>query len=83
MLVANTFRLLVNAVASTAQLNIGNMLVAGLVGTGVPFLLKLLKIDPALASSVIVTTFTDCCGFAFSLGLATLLIKQLLPLTGP
>lgn len=62
---------------------IGNMLVAGLVGTGVPFLLKLLKIDPALASSVIVTTFTDCCGFAFSLGLATLLIKQLLPLTGP
>lgn len=56
---------------------IGNMLVAGLVGTGVPFLLKLLKIDPALASAVVVTTFTDCCGFAFSLGLATLLLKQL------
>lgn len=56
---------------------IGNMLVAGLVGTGIPFLLRLLKIDPALASAVVVTTFTDCCGFAFSLGLATLLLNQL------
>ena len=39
--------------------------------------LQKLKIDPALASAVIVTTFTDCCGFAFSLGLATLLLKYL------
>ncbi len=56
---------------------IGNLVVAGLAGTAVPFVLKLVKIDPALASAVVVTTFTDCCGFAFSLGLATLLINYL------
>lgn len=56
---------------------VGNLVVAGLAGAGVPFLLKLLRIDPALASSVIVTTFTDCCGFAFALGLGTLLITYL------
>ena len=31
---------------------IGNMLVAGLVGTGIPFLLRLLKIDPAALREV-------------------------------
>lgn len=56
---------------------VGNLVVAGLVGTAIPFLLKALKLDPALASAVIVTTFTDCCGFAFSLGLATLLLNQI------
>ena len=56
---------------------IGNMVIAGLAGTAIPFLLRLLKLDPALASAVIVTTFTDCCGFAFSLGLATLLLRYL------
>jgi len=56
---------------------IGNMVVAGLAGTAIPFLLKLIKLDPALASAVIVTTFTDCCGFALSLGLATLLLRYL------
>lgn len=55
----------------------GNLIVAGIVGTGVPILLQKLKIDPALASAVIVTTFTDCCGFALSLGLATLLLQYL------
>ena len=30
-----------------------------------------------LSSAVIVTTFTDCCGFALSLGLATLLLQYL------
>ena len=55
----------------------GNLIVAGVVGAFIPFILKRLGIDPALASSVIVTTFTDCCGFAFSLGLATLLIDYL------
>jgi magnesium transporter len=56
---------------------IGNLIVAGVVGAFVPLVLKALRIDPALASSVIVTTFTDCAGFAFSLGLATLLIQYL------
>lgn len=56
---------------------LANLVVAGLAGAGVPFALKAFKIDPALASPVIVTTFTDCCGFFFSLGLATLLINYL------
>ena len=65
----------VGAVIGVAM--IGNLVVAGLTGTAVPFLLKLLKLDPALSSAVIVTTFTDCCGFVFSLGLATLLLRYL------
>lgn len=55
----------------------GNLVVAGIAGTSIPFLLKRLRLDPALSSAVIVTTFTDCCGFAFSLGLATLLLRFL------
>jgi magnesium transporter len=56
---------------------VGNLIVAGLAGAAVPFVLKALRIDPALASSVIVTTFTDCCGFAFALGLATIMLRYL------
>jgi magnesium transporter len=56
---------------------VGNMIVAGITGALVPLGLKAARIDPALASSVIVTTFTDCCGFAFALGLATILIQYL------
>lgn len=54
-----------------------NLVVAGLAGTSIPFILKRFNQDPALSSAVIVTTFTDCCGFAFSLGLATLLLRFL------
>jgi magnesium transporter len=55
-----------------------NMLVAAVVGTLIPVLLKKLRVDPAIASSVIVTTFTDVCGFFSFLGLATLLLRFLL-----
>jgi magnesium transporter len=55
-----------------------NMLVAAVVGTLVPIALKMFRIDPAIASSVIITTFTDVCGFFSFLGLATLLIRFLL-----
>lgn len=54
-----------------------NMMVAGVAGAVVPLTLRVLKIDPALASGVIVTTFTDCCGFFSFLGLATLLLRHL------
>lgn len=57
---------------------LGNMCVATVVGYLVPVTLKKLKIDPALASAVFVTTFTDVCGFFFFLGLATLLLKYLI-----
>ena len=48
-----------------------NMLVAALAGALLPLLMKRMKIDPALAGSVILTTFTDCMGFFAFLGLAT------------
>ncbi len=52
----------------------GNMLVAGFAGAFIPTLLDRVGIDPAVASSVFVTTFTDLCGFFFLLGLATALL---------
>ncbi len=51
-----------------------NLFVAGLFGAAVPFVLKRLKIDPATASSIFVTTATDVFGFLVFLGLGTLLL---------
>ena len=45
-----------------------NMIVAGLFGILVPVALKKMKIDPAIASSVFVTTITDVIGFLSFLG---------------
>jgi len=53
-----------------------NMLAAALAGVGVPLILKRLGIDPALAGSVILTTFTDCIGFASLLGLGTIFLTR-------
>ena len=47
-----------------------NMLVAGLSGILIPMVLERFKIDPAVASSVFVTTVTDVVGFFSFLGLA-------------
>ncbi len=55
-----------------------NMLVAAVVGTLIPIGLRMLRVDPAIASSVIITTFTDVFGFFSFLGLSTLLMKFLL-----
>jgi len=49
----------------------GNILVAGFAGAFVPTLLDRLGADPAVASSVFVTTFTDLFGFLLLLGLAS------------
>ena len=46
-----------------------NMIVAGLFGILVPVALKRMKIDPAVASSVFVTTITDVVGFLAFLGI--------------
>jgi len=54
-----------------------NMFVAATMGTLVPLGLKALKVDPALASAVFITTFTDVVGFASFLGLATVFLKYL------
>ena len=53
----------------------GNMALAGPVGAGIPLLLRRIGIDPALASAVIVTTFTDVVGFLLFLGIATTAIS--------
>jgi magnesium transporter len=52
----------------------GNLLVAGITGAGIPLILKRVGIDPAIASSIIITTFTDVFGFMLLLGLATKLL---------
>ncbi len=46
-------------------------------GTLVPLGLKYAKIDPALASAVLVTTCTDAFGFISFLGFATLFLSLL------
>ena len=46
-------------------------------GTLVPLGLKAMKVDPALGSSVFITTFTDVVGFASFLGLATVFLRYL------
>lgn len=49
-----------------------NLITAGLTGAGLPIVLRRLRIDPALAGGVLVTTITDVVGFLAFLGLATL-----------
>ncbi|MCG8695267.1 MAG: magnesium transporter [Minwuiales bacterium] len=51
-----------------------NMLAAGVAGIAVPLALERLDIDPAVASSVFVTTITDVIGFFAFLGLAALVL---------
>ena len=51
-----------------------NLITAGLMGTLIPMTLQKLKIDPAVASAVFLTTMTDVMGFFAFLGLATLVL---------
>jgi magnesium transporter len=50
-----------------------NMLAAALAGVLAPYTLRALRIDPAMASTILVTTVTDVAGFFFFLGLAWLI----------
>jgi magnesium transporter len=52
------------------------LVVAAVAGTLVPLALRWLNIDPALASSVFVTTTTDVCGFLFFLGSGMYLLSR-------
>jgi magnesium transporter len=54
-----------------------NMFVAATAGTLIPLGLRAARVDPALASSVFITTLTDVVGFFSFLGLATLFIRFL------
>ena len=51
-----------------------NLLIAGILGTLIPLALEKYKIDPAISSSVFLTTATDVIGFFTFLGLAAWVI---------
>ena len=55
-----------------------NLLVAGMFGFLIPLILQSLGIDPALASSIFLTTVTDVFGFFAFLGLAKLFLVYLI-----
>src|SRR3954454_17386284 len=54
-----------------------NMFVAAAAGTVIPLALRAMKVDPALASAVFITTLTDVFGFFSFLGLATVMLNYL------
>jgi magnesium transporter len=56
---------------------LANMILAGLLGTFIPIGLRAVKLDPAIASGVLLTSITDMLGFLFLLGLGALAIDQL------
>ncbi|WP_089286794.1 MULTISPECIES: magnesium transporter [unclassified Azospirillum] len=51
-----------------------NLFCAGLFGALIPFVLDRMRVDPAVASGVFLTTVTDVVGFLAFLGLATLML---------
>ena len=51
-----------------------NMVIAGLAGASIPIILERAGADPAIASSVFLTTVTDVVGFFAFLGLAALVL---------
>lgn len=53
-----------------------NQLNAAITGVAIPLGMKKMGIDPALAGSVVLTTFTDVVGFASFLGLGTLFLMR-------
>jgi magnesium transporter len=54
-----------------------NLMVAAAVGVLVPTALRVARLDPALASSILVTSVTDIMGFFFYLGIAALLVERI------
>jgi magnesium transporter len=56
---------------------VGNVLVAGIMGALIPLGMRTVKIDPALASAIWLTTFTDVAGFLMLLGTGALLVSKL------
>ena len=51
-----------------------NLIIGAISGVSLPLILSKLKIDPALAGGVILTTITDIVGFISLLGIATLIM---------
>ncbi len=57
---------------------IGNLVVSGFFGLLIPLILDKFKIDPALSSSIFLTTATDVLGFFIFLSLANVFIAKLI-----
>lgn len=57
---------------------IGNLILAGIVGTLAPLGLEALGLDPAMASTVLVTAVTDSLGFFIFLSLAKMFLPNLI-----
>jgi magnesium transporter len=53
---------------------VGNLLIGAFAGSAIPLFLHRMKIDPAVASSILMTALTDILGFTLLLGLATLIL---------
>ncbi len=54
-----------------------NIVLATVIGAFFPFLMKKIKLDPAMMSGSIVTTITDLCGFFLFLAMATFFLEHL------
>jgi len=54
-----------------------NLVVAGVTGSAIPLILKRAGIDPAVSSSILITTFTDTAGFWLTYFLAAKIILKL------
>lgn len=50
------------------------LMLSGLCGVFIPIFLKKIKIDPPIGTSIMLTTITDCCGFATILFLGTIFL---------
>jgi magnesium transporter len=53
---------------------VGNLLIGAFAGSAIPLFLNKVKIDPAVASSILMTALTDILGFTLLLGLASLIL---------
>lgn len=57
---------------------IGNLIISGFFGLVIPIILEKLKVDPALSSSIFLTTATDVLGFFLFLSLASIFLSKLI-----
>lgn len=56
---------------------LGNIIIAAIAGSLIPLGMQRLRVDPALASTIWLTTFTDVMGFLLLLGLGTIAVDRL------
>ena len=57
---------------------VANLMIAGCFGFLIPMILKKINLDPAISSSIFLTTATDVCGFFIFLGLAKVFLVRLI-----